>query len=52
MTIVIDESAWEMTPEIGAEIGVYNKNGLLVGASIYSTPVSVITVWEMTSRPI
>ena len=31
--------------EIGAEIGVYNKNGLLVGASIYSTPVSVITVW-------
>ena len=45
MTIIIDESAWEMTPEIGAEIGVYNKNGLLVGASIYSTPVSVITVW-------
>ena len=45
MTIIIEESAWEMTPEIGAEIGVYNKNGLLVGASTYSTPVSVITVW-------
>ena len=33
MTIVIDESMGDMTPEIGAEIGVYNKNGLLVGAT-------------------
>ena len=45
MTIIIEEDAWETPPEMGSEIGVFNKNGILVGSSIYSSPVSVITVW-------
>ena len=45
MTIVIEENAWDNPPKPKSEIGVYNKNGLLVGSSVYSNPISVITVW-------
>lgn len=35
MTLGIPANAWTNTPEIGDEVGVFNANGLIVGASVY-----------------
>ena len=45
MTIGIFDEAWEVTPTIGDEIAVYNNKGMLVGATAYTSPVTVLTVW-------
>ena len=45
MTIGIFDEAWEITPSLGDEISAYNSKGELVGAAIYSSPVTVLTVW-------
>ena len=45
MTIVIEDAAWDILPTEGAEIAAFDKNGNMVGSAIYSSPVTVITVW-------
>jgi hypothetical protein len=45
MTIGIFDEAWKVTPKTGDEISAYNSKGELVGSAIYSSPVTVLTVW-------
>ena len=45
MTIVIEDAAWDVLPIEGAEVAAFDKYGNLVGSAIYSTPVTVVTVW-------
>ena len=45
MTITIDKDAWNVMPQVGDEISVYNSKGELVGATVYTNPVTVISVW-------
>ena len=45
MTIVIEDGAWDVLPEEGSEIAAFDNAGNLVGSSIYSSPVTVVTVW-------
>ena len=45
MTVVIEDGAWDVVPTKGSEIAVFDINGNLVGAAVYSSPVTVITVW-------
>ena len=44
-TIVIEDGAWAKLPHTGAEIAVYDEVGSLVGSAVYSSPVTVLTVW-------
>ena len=52
MTIVIEDAAWAKLPHTGAEIAVYDQVGSLVGSAVYSSPVTVLTVWgdDATTR--
>jgi CTP:molybdopterin cytidylyltransferase MocA len=45
MHIGIFDEAWEVIPEQGDEIAAYNRRGELIGSAIYSSPVTVLTVW-------
>jgi len=45
MTIGIFADAWKVSPRLGDEIAAYNSNGDLIGSAIYSTPLTVLTVW-------
>ena len=45
MTIGIFDEAWEVTPSIGDEISAFNSKGELVGSALYTSPVTVLTVW-------
>ena len=45
MTVVIEDAAWDVLPTEGAEIAAFDKNGNMVGSAIYSSPVTVVTVW-------
>ena len=45
MTVVIEDAAWDVLPTEGAEIAAFDKNGNMVGSAIYSSPVTVLTVW-------
>ena len=45
MTVVIEDAAWDTLPTEGSEIAAFDKNGNMVGSAIYSSPVTVLTVW-------
>jgi hypothetical protein len=45
MTVVIEDAAWDILPTEGAEIAAFDKDGNMVGSAIYSSPVTVLTVW-------
>ena len=45
MQFVITDSSWDVKPSEGSEIGIYNKEGALVGSAEYSSPTTIITVW-------
>ena len=45
MTVVIEDAAWDTLPIEGSEIAAFDKNGNMVGSAIYSSPVTVVTVW-------
>ena len=45
MTVIIEDAAWDVVPNEGAEIAAFDKFGNIVGSAIYSSPVSVLTVW-------
>ena len=45
MTVIIEDAAWDILPTEGAEIAAFDKDGNMVGSAIYSSPVTVVTVW-------
>ena len=45
MTVLIEDSAWDVCPTDGAEIAAYDTAGNLVGSAKYTSPLTVITVW-------
>ena len=45
MTVVIEDAAWDVLPTEGAELAAFDKDGNMVGSAIYSSPVTVLTVW-------
>ena len=45
MTVVIEDAAWDVLPTEGAEVAAFDKAGNIVGSAIYSSPVTVVTVW-------
>ena len=45
MTVVIEDAAWDVLPTEGAEIAAFDKDGNMVGSAVYSSPVTVVTVW-------
>jgi len=45
MTVVIEDAAWDVLPTEGSEIAAFDKDGNMVGSAIYSSPVTVVTVW-------
>ena len=45
MTVVIEDAAWDILPTEGAEIAAFDKDANMVGSAIYSSPVTVVTVW-------
>ena len=45
MTVVIEDATWDVLPTEGSEIAAFDKNGNMVGSAIYSSPVTVVTVW-------
>ena len=53
MTIAIFDEAWDALPNIGDEIAAYDKAGNIVGASVYTSPLTVICLWgddELTEQ--
>jgi len=45
MTLGMPTTSWDVEPETGDEIGVYNSDGNLVGATIYNGDMLAIPVW-------
>jgi hypothetical protein len=45
MTVIIEDAAWDVLPTEGSEIAAFDKDGNMVGSAIYSSPVTVVTVW-------
>ena len=45
MTVVIEDAAWDVLPKEGAEIAAFDNAGNIIGSAIYSSPVTVLTVW-------
>ena len=45
MTVVIEDATWDVLPIEGSEIAAFDKEGNMVGSAIYSSPVTVVTVW-------
>ena len=45
MTLGIPETAFDDLPMMGDEIGVFDNNGLLVGAGVYSGGNTALTLW-------
>ena len=45
MSLGILEDAWDVAPQEGDEIGVFNAKGDLIGSSVYQNGFNAITVW-------
>ncbi|MCF8294560.1 MAG: right-handed parallel beta-helix repeat-containing protein [Bacteroidales bacterium] len=45
MTLGIPEDAWISKPNYGDEIGVFNAENQLIGASVYEEGFTAITIW-------
>ena len=45
MSVIIEDASWDILPSQGSEIAAYDKLGNLIGSAVYSSPVSVITLW-------
>ncbi|MCF8370927.1 MAG: T9SS type A sorting domain-containing protein [Bacteroidales bacterium] len=45
MSLGILDEAWDVSPQEGDEIGVYNANGELIGSGVYQNGFNAITVW-------
>ena len=45
MSLGILNTAWNIKPETGDEIGVFNSDGKLIGSSVYENDFTAITIW-------
>ncbi|MCF8458539.1 MAG: T9SS type A sorting domain-containing protein [Bacteroidales bacterium] len=45
MSLGILEDAWDVAPQEGDEIGVFNAKGNLIGSTVYQVGFNAITVW-------
>jgi hypothetical protein len=45
MTVVIEDAAWDVVPTEGSEVAAFDKAGNMIGSAVYSSPVTVLTVW-------
>jgi len=45
MTIVIEDAAWDVLPTTGSEVAAFDKAGNMIGSALYTSPVTVLTVW-------
>ena len=45
MTIGFPKSAWNVVPNSGDELGVFNANGVLVGSTVFSNTNLAVSVW-------
>lgn len=45
MTVIIEEAAWDVVPAEGSEIAAFDKEGKMIGAAVYNSPVTVLTLW-------
>jgi len=45
MTIVIEDAAWDVLPTTGSEVAAYDRAGNMIGSALYTSPVTVLTVW-------
>ncbi|MDB2317473.1 hypothetical protein N9V23_01825 [Flavobacteriales bacterium] len=45
MTVVIEDAAWDAIPADGSEVAAYDHAGNLIGSAVYSSPVTVLSVW-------
>jgi hypothetical protein len=45
MTVVIEDAAWDAIPAEGSEVAAYDHAGNLIGSAVYSSPVTVLSVW-------
>ncbi|MCF8372902.1 MAG: right-handed parallel beta-helix repeat-containing protein [Bacteroidales bacterium] len=50
MSLGILESAWNVAPQEGDEIGVFNAKGDLVGSTVYRNGFNAITIWGDDSQ--
>ena len=45
MTFVFEDAVWDVIPTIGDEIAAFDLTGNIVGSAIYTSPITVVTVW-------
>ena len=45
MTVVIEDAAWDAIPADGSEVAAFDQAGNLIGSAVYSSPVTVLSVW-------
>lgn len=45
MTLGIPGSAWDVIPENGSEIAVFDLNGKLIGSSVFNAEMTALSIW-------
>ena len=45
MTLGIHQSAWNVAPKAGDEIGIFGEDGQLAGSTVLNSGFTVVTVW-------
>ena len=45
MTVVIEDAAWDVTPDVNAEVAAFDNAGNMIGSTAFTSPVTVLTVW-------
>ena len=45
MTLIIPQDAWQISPEMGDEIGVLTRSNKIVGASVFEGEILSIAIW-------
>lgn len=45
MHIVIKDDTWDVLPKIGSELIAYDQKGNIVGATKYTSPTTILTLW-------
>jgi beta-glucanase (GH16 family) len=45
MTVIIEDAAWNTPLTVGSEVAAFDQKGDLVGSAVYSSPVTVLSLW-------
>ena len=46
MTVIIEDAAWDSSSDYWAlRVAAYDQRGDLVGSAVYSSPVTVLSLW-------